>query len=76
MIALPWLSFRKINGWFLHGFWMQQQGYKEYKLYGILGRENVQLAVSIELMLEIVICDIGNKQRKELNFCGVVEICF
>ena len=55
---------------------MQQQGYKEYKLYGIFCRGNVQLAVSIESMLEIVIGDIGNKQRKELNFCGVVEICF
>ena len=36
----------------------------------------MQLAVSIESTFEIVICDIGNKQRKELNFCGVVEICF
>ena len=55
---------------------MQQQIYKEYKLYGIFCRENVQMAVSIELMFEIVICDIGNKQCKELNFCDVVEICF
>ena len=36
--------------------------------------ENVQMAVNIESMFEIVICDIGNKQCKELNFCGVVEV--
>ena len=47
-----------------------------YKLYGIFCAENVQMAVSIESMFEVVICDIGNKQCKELNFCGVVEICF
>ena len=55
---------------------MQQQGNKEYKLYSIFCRGNVQLAVSIESMFEIVICDIGNKQCKELNFCGVIEECF
>ena len=76
MIALPWLSFRKINGWFLQVFWMQQQGNKEYKLYGIFCWGNVQLTVSVESMFEIVICNIGNKQCEELNFCGVVEVCF
>ena len=45
-------------------------------LYGIFCRGNVQLAVSIESMFEIVICDIGNKQCEELNFCGVVEVSF
>ena len=55
---------------------MQQQGNKEYKLHGIFWRGNVQLAVSIESMFEIVICNIDNKQCEELNFCGVVEVCF
>ena len=55
---------------------MQQQGNKKYKLYGIFCRGNVQLAVSTESMFEIVICNIGNKQGKELNFCGVIEACF
>ena len=55
---------------------MQQQGYKEYKLYGIFCEGNVQLAVKIESTFEIVICDVGNKQRKKLNFCGVGKICF
>ena len=40
---------------------MQQQDNKEYKLCGIFCRGNVQLAVSVELMFEIVICNIGNK---------------
>ena len=55
---------------------MQLQGNKGYKLCGIFCRGNVQLAVSIESMFEIVICDIGNKQCEELSFCGVVEVCF
>ena len=49
---------------------------KSISYYGILCRENVQLAVSIESMFEIVICNIGNKQCKQQNFCGVVEVCF
>ena len=55
---------------------VQQQGNKEYKLYGIFCRGNVQLAVSIESMFEIVTCNIRNTQCEELNFCGVEEACF
>ena len=49
---------------------------KSISYYGIYCRGNVQLAVSIESMFEIiiVICDIGDKQCEELNFCGVVWV--